>query len=121
MTIDLEDARRVAQRMESFIQQIEELSDRIGSNRHFDRDEKRQLSELFAALKHDLAAEEKRCNGPLTDIEDIYLKPAIRDAIGRITAKINSGPDSWGEELQNSVRDFSIPLFNLRQWIKSNE
>ena len=119
---ELDDARSCVARLEQIDADFNDLGGMFQGKTLFNED-RRSAQEKLRLLKEFLFSEVKRLRkaerkGRLTQIEETYYYPAIREAKAELTMPWNSIPDGkWHSELYGSQVSITHVLFQLKKQI----
>lgn len=127
-TIDLVEARKMADEIRRLHDQLEALMREGGAGKSFSSTEIASLQSRLKSIKEEIKTAAKhgtmcRRKQEQTRLEEMYFGPGLRSASANFRLAVNANPtsDKWGRELYDPVGDLSYTLHSLEAHILSED
>ncbi|QYY82787.1 hypothetical protein [Pseudomonas germanica] len=127
-TIDLVEARKMADEIRRLHDQLEALMREGDAGKLFSSTEIASLQSRLKSIKEEIKNAAKhgtmsRRKQEQTRLEEMYFGPGLRSASANFRLAVNANPksDKWGRELYDPVGDLSYTLHNLEAHILSED
>lgn len=127
-TIDLVEARKMADEIRRLHDQLEALMREGGVGKSLSPNETASLQSRLKSIKEEIKTAAKhgtmsRRKQAQTRLEEMYFGPGLRSASANFRLAVNANPtsDKWVRELYDPAGDLSFTLHNLEAHILDEE